>query len=383
MIRAAQLTSEAQILGTLCSRAYSREQSAELVNILERYTFLEPEHQIVFESICSLLLHDRLSETRLAVHLNNRGFPDVDLQKYCEAALTSVDEAVKLARRLCYEAASKHGFGKISVVFALACVVIAVTAIIFVRPLRRHVRESLMQSVTSAHYRILCPPGALPQEAMTQFAIQRETIYLALNRKLNDVASNAEIRVIFDPTFKAAENSVNTSPDYEVTGTTIRTGLMGVVPRLDPAADAEALLNIAWGKPGNSMIAHWTALWLIGQWHGEELGMAAAEVEQRVGHKKVANLLSQPSDGATSPQDRALLGAAWISAIGELAGPDVVRKLYSAKLTKLDVAEVTRAIETTPTEIERKWQMWIYAYIAGMPPANHSMTMPMDMPMSK
>src|ERR1700738_3151680 len=177
-------------------------------------------------------------------------------------------------RNMIAEAPSEREFGKVGAVFAIACLALVAIVIFFARPLRRYVRESLMQSVTSAHYRILCPPGALPQEAMTQFAIQRETIYLALNRKLNDVASNAEIRVIFDPTFKAAENSVNTSPDYEVTGTTIRTGLMGVVPRLDPAADAEALLNIAWGKPGNSMIAHWTALWLIGQWHGEELGMA-------------------------------------------------------------------------------------------------------------
>jgi len=55
----------------------------------------------VFGSIRALLLHDRLSNTHLAVHLNNRGFPDVDLEKYCAAALANIDDALKLACRLC------------------------------------------------------------------------------------------------------------------------------------------------------------------------------------------------------------------------------------------------------------------------------------------
>jgi hypothetical protein len=51
-------------------------------------------------------------------------------------------------------------------------------------------------------------------------------------------------------------------------------------------------------------------------------------------------------------------------------------------MTKLDVAEVTKTLGTTSMELERKWQMWMYAYIAGMPPAGHSMVMPMEVPMS-
>ena len=106
--------------------------------------------------------------------------------------------------------------------------------------------------------------------------------------------------------------------------------------------------------------------------------MAAAEVEQRIGHQKVAKLLGQPPDAGISPEDRALLGAAWVKAIAEFGGAAEVRKLYSAKMTRLDVAEVTKALGTTPMELERKWQMWMYAYIAGMPPAGHSMAMPMS-----
>jgi hypothetical protein len=109
--------------------------------------------------------------------------------------------------------------------------------------------------------------------------------------------------------------------------------------------------------------------------------MAAAQVEQKVGHQKVTNLLGPPRDRGISPQERALLGAAWVSAIAELGGADEVRRLYAAKMKTLDLAQVTKTLGTTPTELERKWQMWMYAYLAGMPPASHSTTMPMNMPM--
>ncbi len=100
MDRGALLLVEIQILGTLCIQTGTLDQRNELANILGHYAFLEPEHEIVFGSIRSLLVHDRLSNTRLAVHLNNRGFPDVDLEKYCAAGLPSIDEALQLAVRL-------------------------------------------------------------------------------------------------------------------------------------------------------------------------------------------------------------------------------------------------------------------------------------------
>jgi hypothetical protein len=279
------------------------------------------------------------------------------------------------------ETPSQRGLGRVIALSVLPCLVLVIVVMFFLRPLRRYVREWLMQSVTSAHYQIMCPPKALSREAMMQFAAQREPLFASLNKKLSDVASSAEIRVILDPDFNASDATNATGQPYAVSGTTIRTSLHGSAPELDSAADAEALLHIAWGQPGSPLVARWTALALTGQWQGQELGMAAAEVEQRVGHRKVANLLSEPADALISPSDRALLGAAWISAVAELGGPAEVRKLYSTKTAHLDTAEVTKTLGTTPMELERKWQMWMYAYIAGMPPASHSMSMPMDMPM--
>ncbi len=122
MDRVAVLQAEVQILGTLCNQAGTSEQRAELIQTLHQYTFLDSEHQILFESIRSLLPRDRLSNVRLAVHLNNRGFPDVDLEKYCAAW------------NMIVKTPSQRGFGMVCVVFALACVAVAVIVVLFAPP---------------------------------------------------------------------------------------------------------------------------------------------------------------------------------------------------------------------------------------------------------
>ena len=190
------------------------------------------------------------------------------------------------------KAPSERGFSKPLAIFSLSVAAIAVALFFFGGTIRRFVRESLMQRVTSAHYEILCPPGALSQDAMTEFATQREPLFTSLNKKLGDADSNMEIRIVFDPNFPGAAGRRVGQQPYSVTGTTIRTKLNGRIPQLPAAADAEALLYAAWGKPGNAQLARWTAIWLVGEWRGAEFGMAAAQVEQRLGHKKLASLLA-------------------------------------------------------------------------------------------
>jgi hypothetical protein len=238
-----------------------------------------------------------------------------------------------------------------------------------------------MQRVTSAHYVVLCPPAALSQNAMTEFATRREPLFASLNKKLGDADSNLEIRVIFDPTFPGAAPGETFDRAYVVSGMTIHTRLNEPVPQLPAAADAEALLYAAWGKPGSAQIAQWTALWLVGEWRGMEIGMAAAQVEQRLGHKKLRSVLADPGGEISSPEDQRLLGAAWVSEIAEFGGAQAVRKIYAARMPHPNVGEVTTALGTTPMELDRKWQMWMYAYLAGMPSSPRGSAMPMNMPM--
>jgi len=280
------------------------------------------------------------------------------------------------------KANSELGFGKPLAVFSLSIAAVAVTLLFFGGTLRRFVRESFMQRVTSAHYEILCPPDSLSEDAITAFATRREPLFAALDKKLGDAGSNLEIRIVFDPKFPVPPAEETGQQPYSVSGTIIRTKLNGRTPRLPPAADADALLYAAWGKPGNAQLARWTAVWLVGDWRGGEIGMAAAEAEQRLGHQKVATLLGDPGGEISSPNDLTVLGAAWISEIAEFGGTGAVRKLYGARMPHPNVADVTKALGTTPLELDRKWQMWMYAYLAGMPSAPRDSSMPMDMPMA-
>src|ERR1019366_5885333 len=221
---------------------------------------------------------------------------------------------------------SERGFSKLGAALAVACTVLIVAAIFAAGHLRRLIRESLMERVTSAHYEILYPPGAMAQETMTQFASQRESLFTTLDRKLDGAGANARLKLIFDPDFTAAPATASIAPPYIVDGTTVRTKLSGSIPRLDSAADAEALLHAAWGRPGNRLMGSCTPIWLVDDWHGEELGMAAAEAEQRLGHEKVANIFTQQLGGVSQPQDSVLLGGAWLKQVAELARPAQVRK---------------------------------------------------------
>jgi hypothetical protein len=280
-------------------------------------------------------------------------------------------------------AAPSRAIGKWVAILFVCSAAFTVTDLLYGSRLVRFARESFMQSVTSGHYEVLSPKGALTPAATAEFAAQREPLFAALNKKLGNAASSARIRVVFDPKLPPAPSTDISQPTYSVDGTTVRTRLSGTTLRLPEAADAGALLYPAWGAPGNEQVARWIANWLVGDWRGAEIGMAAAQVEQRLGHKNVESLLVDPGAEIASPDDRTLLGAAWISEIAEFGGTAAVRKLYSAKMPHPNVAAVAKALGATPLELDRKWQLWIYAYLAGMPAAPGDSSMPMNMPMAQ
>lgn len=248
--------------------------------------------------------------------------------------------------------------------------------------LRRLAHESLMTRVTSAHYEILAPADALSAAAMEQFSAQREKSFAVLNTRLEDVASNAKIRIVLDPAYTETAGSASGEQPYSVSGATIRTKLIPQNPSLPAAADAEALLFAVWGKPGNARIARWAAIWLAGEWRGSEIGMAAAEAEQKLGYRNLRAVLDESSNEIASAEDQDLLGAAWISEVTEFGGTEAVHKLYAARMRHPNVASVAKALGTSPPELERTWQMWTYSYLAGMPTTAHGSAMPMKMPMA-
>jgi hypothetical protein len=89
-----RLALELDVLCALCGGAGTTEQRQALSKLLGGYRFSEPEYQVVFESVCAMSSRRELSAAVLALHLNNRGFPDLDLEKYFAAAPPSVEQAL-------------------------------------------------------------------------------------------------------------------------------------------------------------------------------------------------------------------------------------------------------------------------------------------------
>jgi len=88
MNRETQFAAEFKALCTLCDEGIPRILRQNLIQSLGARAFKEPEHRVVFESICALFPHGPISLTQLRVHLNNRGFPDTDVEKYFQPAPT-------------------------------------------------------------------------------------------------------------------------------------------------------------------------------------------------------------------------------------------------------------------------------------------------------
>ena len=76
------MAAELQALRGLCDERVSQEERQALAQSLRQHAFVEPEHQAVFESVCGLIARGPFSAAQLRVHLNNRGFPDTDVEKY-------------------------------------------------------------------------------------------------------------------------------------------------------------------------------------------------------------------------------------------------------------------------------------------------------------
>jgi len=77
-----QLTAEVRALCTLCDETVPRNLRQNLIQSLSPRKFTEPEYRVVFESICALFPRGPVTAEKLRIHLNNRGFPDTDVEKY-------------------------------------------------------------------------------------------------------------------------------------------------------------------------------------------------------------------------------------------------------------------------------------------------------------
>jgi hypothetical protein len=91
---------ELEVLRALTNGNVSSARHKSILRFLQDYNFLDPEHQVVYESFQAIARRQPIVAPQLAVHLNNRGFPDIDLEKYFEGTPLDLVEALDLARAL-------------------------------------------------------------------------------------------------------------------------------------------------------------------------------------------------------------------------------------------------------------------------------------------
>ena len=203
MDRQTQSANDFRALRVLCDESGAREDQQKLLQPLCTGVSSNPSAESCLNRSARYFPEGLFPRRSLRIHLNNRGFPDTDVDKYFQPHGTSRrlgrtglqaselhERQPPIATRLHQAAGNlrreRRSYRGLHHVFPEPRV-------------RRPVREYLMQSVTSAHYEILCPPGALTQDA-EEFAKQRETLFTALE-KLGDTESNSEIRIVLDPIF--------------------------------------------------------------------------------------------------------------------------------------------------------------------------------------
>jgi hypothetical protein len=86
MNRTTNSADDLAILRKICDASLPQDQRFALLESIQNYVLSNAEHQVVFESIRFLFSRGPISPARLSAHLNNRGFPDVSMEKYFPAA---------------------------------------------------------------------------------------------------------------------------------------------------------------------------------------------------------------------------------------------------------------------------------------------------------
>jgi hypothetical protein len=103
---ALQKAAELDVLRALCDSQSFVALRADLCMSLADYRFADAEHQVVYESVRALVERGQFSADQLAVNLNNRGFPDTDMQRYFVAVPPSYEKALAQIGELI--SSSKH-----------------------------------------------------------------------------------------------------------------------------------------------------------------------------------------------------------------------------------------------------------------------------------
>jgi hypothetical protein len=263
-------------------------------------------------------------------------------------------------------AARQPGGGRIAGALAFVSMAAVVyTGLANAAALQVWIGERRLERVATEHYEILYDAG-YGRARVEAFAREREAALGRLAPRLGADAQDVRIRVILYPDSVAKRLATMNDRPFSVSGTTIRAYLSETAAaglRLDPAADAAALLEHLWPARGNGaregVLRQWAARWLAGEWRGissQDFGTWAARVTREEGHYTLADLLDPSVAGDLSPLVREPLGAAWVEGHVARRGPAVLRPLLTARLAGQPLESLAAALGERPEILEAAWR---------------------------
>ena len=92
---------ERDALRAICQGTPERSVWADAVAILADYRFEDETHQLIFDTLREIRTGDpRTIREQLAARLNNKGFPDLDLDVFFQPHGLSAEQATSLMRAL-------------------------------------------------------------------------------------------------------------------------------------------------------------------------------------------------------------------------------------------------------------------------------------------
>ena len=104
------LEAERTILRLLCQAGLTGAERAENMRLLSGYRFADATHQIIFECLWELRAADRETiRQQLSARVNNKGFPDLDLDWLFEPARATPAETRQRIRTFLEAAESRSG----------------------------------------------------------------------------------------------------------------------------------------------------------------------------------------------------------------------------------------------------------------------------------
>lgn len=97
------LNLELAVLRALCTGALQGSKRQQVLRLLDTYAFQDVINQLTFDAVREIRAEQpELLRQQLPARLTQKGFPEVDFEKFLAASALSPRQAVELAERLCH-----------------------------------------------------------------------------------------------------------------------------------------------------------------------------------------------------------------------------------------------------------------------------------------